>query len=103
MSCDLSPISACAWKGWVGRRRTQVTTAAECDAQSDCHSVYHDPHNCKCATSGCCAAFYVCATGGKAQCTGSPTCGAATPYCESPYVLSYTSFEGCVLPAECAQ
>jgi hypothetical protein len=31
-------------------------------------------------------------------------CGAATPYCEGPYVVSYTAvcFEGCVQSTDCA-
>jgi hypothetical protein len=85
---------------------TQVTTRDACEARSDCHSVFVDPHTCACAALGCCAQFSRCADGDKATCK-APTglaCGAATPYCESPYVVSYTAtcFEGCVQQTDCA-
>jgi hypothetical protein len=81
-----------------------VTTQAACDNRSDCHSVFVDPNNCKCATAGCCAQFNSCANGGRANCDGQVVCGAKTPYCAGPYVVSFTStcFEGCVLQSECA-
>jgi len=84
----------------------QVTTKDACEARTDCHSVFMDPHNCACAALGCCAQFSRCANGDKAMCK-APTglaCGAATPYCEGPYVVSYTAtcFEGCVQSKDCA-
>jgi hypothetical protein len=85
-----------------------LTTQAVCDSRSDCHSVFVDPNDCKCATAGCCAQFNSCANGGRAKCDGQGlACGAKTPYCAGPYVVSYTNtvnvcFEGCVLQNECA-
>jgi hypothetical protein len=84
----------------------QVTAKDACEARADCHSVFVDPHNCACAAAGCCAQFSRCAAGDKATCK-PPTglaCGAATPYCEGPYVVSYTAtcFEGCVQSTDCA-
>ena len=82
----------------------QVTTQAECDGRSDCHSVFVDPGTCGCAGAGCCAHFSTCAAGGHANCTGPAQCDMATPHCEAPYVVSYTGicFEGCVRQSECA-
>jgi hypothetical protein len=84
---------------------SSLTTLADCQARSDCHAVFTDPGTCGCASSGCCARFSRCADGGNALCT-QPTgiaCTTPTPFCESPYVLSYTAvcFEGCVLSSEC--
>jgi hypothetical protein len=84
---------------------SSLTTLADCQGRSDCHAVFTDPGTCGCATSGCCAHFSRCADGGKALCT-QPTgiaCAMPTPFCESPYVLSYTAvcYEGCVLSSEC--
>jgi hypothetical protein len=84
---------------------SQVTTQAECDLRSDCHSVFVDPGSCDCAAAGCCAHFSTCADGGHAKCSGTPMCNIVTPHCEAPsYVVSYTAncFEGCVRPSECA-
>jgi hypothetical protein len=85
---------------------SQVTTRAECDSRSDCHSVFQDPGTCGCAPAGCCARFNRCADGGRANCTGPVAfgCTIAPPFCELPYVLSYTAncYEGCVLQSECA-
>jgi hypothetical protein len=38
------------------------------------------------------------------MCTGTPACTAATPFCESPYVVAYTAtcYEGCVQKKDCA-
>jgi len=83
----------------------QVTTKDACEARTDCHSVFVDPHNCTCAALGCCAQFSRCADGDKAMCKATGlACGAATPYCEGPYVISYTAvcFEGCVQSTDCA-
>jgi hypothetical protein len=84
----------------------QVSDQAECDARTDCHSVFTDPHDCKCAELGCCARFSRCADGAQANCDASNvSCEAPTPYCESPaYVVSVTGFcyDGCVKPADCA-
>jgi hypothetical protein len=82
-----------------------LTTQAACDARSDCHSVFYDPGTCGCASAGCCAHFNRCVDGGKALCA-PPTsigCDMATPFCESPYVVSYTAicYEGCVLGTKC--
>lgn len=81
-----------------------VTTDAECQARIDCHSVFFDPGTCGCAASGCCARYSFCADGGWAQCNPVPlACAIATPYCQSPYVVSYRNncFEGCVRQTEC--
>ena len=82
----------------------QVTTQTECDARSDCHSVFVDPGTCGCAAAGCCAHFNRCADGGHANCSGPVACMAPQPFCEAPYVLSYTGvcYEGCVRQSECA-
>ena len=83
---------------------SQVTTQTECDSRSDCHSVFVDPGTCRCAAAGCCAHFSRCADGGRANCSGPALCNIKAPFCESPYVVSYTSncYEGCVQPSECA-
>jgi hypothetical protein len=81
-----------------------LTTLAACDARGDCHAVFEDSGACDCATSGCCAHFVRCADGDRATCTpGALLCKAATPYCESPYVVSYAGscYEGCVRSLEC--
>ena len=81
-----------------------VTTQAACDARSDCHAVFEDPHNCACAALGCCARFARCANGDRARCTpGAALCDMVSPYCEQPYVVSYvnTCYEGCVRATEC--
>jgi hypothetical protein len=82
-----------------------VATLAECEARTDCHSVFTDPGTCDCAVLGCCAHFSGCANGDKAMCT-SPglLCRVATPYCEGPYVVAYSGscFEGCVNKKDCA-
>jgi len=100
--CPAEAFSACT----SGTACGQVTTQAECDARTDCHSVFTDPHNCGCAAIGCCARFSRCADGALANCNDSNvSCDAATPYCESPaYVVSYSGFcyEGCVRAADCA-
>jgi len=84
----------------------QVTTKDACEARTDCHSVFVDPHTCACTALGCCAQFSRCADGDKAMCKAPSglACGAATPYCEGPYVVSYTAvcFEGCVQSTDCA-
>jgi hypothetical protein len=83
---------------------SDVTTQAECDARSDCHSVFVDPGTCGCAASGCCARFQNCADGDMADCGGPAACTMATPHCESPYVVAYrgSCFEGCVKESDCA-
>ena len=82
----------------------QEGTQAACDANTSCHSVFFDPHNCSCAGSGCCATFHHCADFDGAQCYGGVGCAVATPYCESPYVVAYSNgcYEGCVLRDQCA-
>ena len=84
----------------------QVTTRDACEARPDCHSVFVDPHNCACAALGCCAQFSRCADGDTATCKvpSGIACGAAPPYCEGPYVVSYTAtcYEGCVQQSDCA-
>jgi hypothetical protein len=81
-----------------------VTTLVACEARGDCHSVFVDPGTCGCAVSGCCAKFSRCADGDTGMCTGTPACTAATPFCESPYVVAYTAtcYEGCVQKKDCA-
>jgi hypothetical protein len=95
-ACPASPCPiACA----------QVTSKDACAARSDCHAVFTDPHDCACAALGCCAQFSGCAAGGQATCKSPDIlCKIATPYCEGPYVVSYTSncYEGCVLSTACA-
>jgi hypothetical protein len=81
-----------------------VTTQVACDARSDCHAVFEDPHNCACAALGCCARFARCAEGDRARCTNPGiACERVTPYCEQPYVVSYAQlcYEGCVRATEC--
>ena len=81
----------------------QVTTQAECDSRSDCHSLFMDSSNCGCALAGCCMHFIGCADGGHANCSGNVSCNMAAPSCEAPYVPSGSiCWEGCVLPSECA-
>jgi hypothetical protein len=81
----------------------QETTVEGCDARTDCHSVFIDPHDCRCAALGCCAHFQRCADGKKANCTGPVACTIASIFCEGPYVVSYTNacYEGCVRATEC--
>jgi len=80
------------------------TTLPACDARADCHSVFYDPGTCGCATAGCCAKFSRCADGAANCKSGSVACTIATPYCEAPYVVSYTQscYEGCVRASACA-
>jgi hypothetical protein len=85
----------------------QVTTQAECDGRSDCHSVFMDTASCDCSTLGCCQHFSRCADGGRANCKPPATfgCTISQPACGTGnYVISYTSncYEGCVLTSECA-
>lgn len=90
--------------GGTGGACSAVTTLEACDARSDCHSVFTDPHNCACLALGCCARFSRCADGDCARCAETQTvCDALTPYCESPYTVSYTQtcYEGCVRTTEC--
>jgi hypothetical protein len=84
-------------------RCEDVTTLEECDARSDCHSVFFDPNDCACAALGCCARFSSCAGGDLAECDGMVTCRRAAPYCAGQYVISYegTCYEGCVRSSEC--
>jgi hypothetical protein len=87
---------------------SQVTTEAECDARGDCHSIYRSIGACGCGgTPGCCMHFLSCADGASATCTPPAAfgCTSATPACDSPYVLSYSTncYEGCVKPTECSQ
>ena len=82
---------------------SQLTTETSCNARGDCHAVFVDPGTCGCAGAGCCAHFDRCVDGGKANCAGPATCKAATPFCEAPFVVSYTGscYEGCVRQSEC--
>ena len=84
----------------------QVTTQAECDSRSDCHSVFMDLGTCGCAAAGCCEHFNRCADGGRANCNPPVQfgCTIGQPSCGGAYVMSYTSncYEGCVLQSECA-
>jgi len=82
-----------------------VTALEACDARTDCHSVFTDPQDCRCAVAGCCTQFLRCADGDKAKCTpGAIACDALEPHCEGPYVVSYTDacYEGCARMTECA-
>jgi hypothetical protein len=81
-----------------------VTTLAQCEARTDCHSVFVDPGTCGCGSPGCCEHFSRCVDGDKAKCSGSPVCTIATPFCEGTFVVSYTGscYEGCVQQKDCA-
>jgi hypothetical protein len=84
---------------------TQLTGKDACEARPDCHSVYVDGRDCACAALGCCARWSRCADGATALCKSPGVlCDVVTPYCEGPYVVSYTSgcYEGCVLSSDCA-
>jgi len=85
-----------------------VTTSAECDSRTDCHSVFADLGTCDCVAPGCCIGYSRCVDGGKTACSG-PTgagglCMRQPPGCGGAYVTSYTAdcYEGCVRPTECA-
>lgn len=81
----------------------QLSSQEACDARGDCHSVFIDPNDCKCAPLGCCAKFSRCATG-RAICDAAVACAMATPYCAGDYTISYENncFEGCVRKTACA-
>jgi hypothetical protein len=85
---------------------SELATFEECEARPECHSVFHDPGTCGCATVGCCAEFTRCADGAEANCRDREVlCDGATPFCDNPaYVISYSSscYEGCVDPKDCA-
>jgi hypothetical protein len=83
---------------------SSLTTLDACGARLDCHSVFFDPGTCGCAVAGCCAHFQKCVDGGKAACTGMVACTIVKPYCELPYVVSYSGscYEGCVKQTDCA-
>jgi hypothetical protein len=83
----------------------QATTKDACEARPDCHSVFVDGRDCGCAALGCCTRFSRCADGGAAVCKAPAiSCDAATPYCEGPFVVSYSGscYEGCVQATDCA-
>jgi hypothetical protein len=82
----------------------QVVTLSDCEARIDCYSVFFDPGNCGCASSGCCAHFHHCADGYAATCAGQVSCAVSAPHCESPYLVSFRSgcYEGCVHNKDCA-
>ncbi|HWP07853.1 MAG TPA: Hint domain-containing protein, partial [Polyangiaceae bacterium] len=84
---------------------SEVTVLADCEARTDCHSVYQDPGTCGCASVGCCAKFSRCVDGDKADCEGKGlSCEALTPLCDDPaFVVSYSGscYEGCVKPKDC--
>jgi hypothetical protein len=84
----------------------QVTTLAECDSRSDCHSVFMDIGACDCSAVGCCEQFTRCADGRHANCTPPVAfgCTISQPGCGGAYVTSYTSncYEGCSRQSECA-
>ncbi|MBN2575051.1 MAG: hypothetical protein JXP73_10860 [Deltaproteobacteria bacterium] len=81
-----------------------LSTESDCEARSDCHSVFRDYADCACATPGCCARFDRCGEGGQADCKGPALCKMMEPYCEGPYVVAYVDscYEGCVRSADCA-
>lgn len=83
-----------------------LTTLAECDARTDCHSVFVDPGTCGCGAPGCCAHFSRCAEGYSTDCSGSMiSCTVQAPFCDTPsYVVSYVNgcYEGCVAPKHCS-
>jgi hypothetical protein len=99
--------SSAGSSGAAGSRScSDITSFDECEARSDCHSVFEDPRTCSCALLGCCTHFARCAEGDKADCEGrSVSCDIVTPYCEAPaYVVSAAGscYEGCVDPKDCA-
>src|SRR5207244_4465843 len=47
---------------------SKLTTLNDCTAQTNCHPVFVDPHDCRCATIGCCAHFSSCVDGAQADC-----------------------------------
>lgn len=95
---------ATGWDGGTPTRCSDITAQTECDARSDCHSVFKDPRTCACTALGCCARFVGCADGGKASCTGPALCDMVEPYCEGPYVIAFRNncYEGCVKQTDCA-
>jgi hypothetical protein len=85
----------------------QVTTLADCDARSDCHSVF-EPGACGCAFC-CCTFFSRCADGAFADCKGPSACNIAPPDCNNPacngeFTVGYSNlcYEGCVRQSACA-
>lgn len=82
---------------------TEVTAQSDCEARTDCHSVFEDSPLCACVTPGCCATFQRCANGSSANCTGVTTCDMLEPFCQTPYVVSYAGlcYEGCVHQDDC--
>jgi hypothetical protein len=98
--------SSGAGSGGASGACSEVAVLADCEARTDCHSVFQDPGTCGCGSVGCCAKFARCADGDHADCEGkSLSCDALTPFCEDPtYVVSYSGFcyEGCVKPKDCA-
>jgi hypothetical protein len=84
----------------------QADSVEACDALPNCHPVFEDPHDCRCAQLGCCARFVRCADLDWAACEPSEAfaCAIEEPYCEGPYVVSYAGacYEGCVRSEDCA-
>jgi hypothetical protein len=91
--------------GVGGAACASLTTRAECDARTDCHTVLVDPGTCGCGSPGCCARFSRCADGYWVNCNGEAiSCTITMPFCDRPtYVLSYANgcYEGCVDPKHC--
>lgn len=91
-----APPTACPCSGLDER---------SCDASSSCHPVYESQNNCGCAPAGCCTRFSFCADNAQADCSGvNLACRRVQPYCEPPFVVSYTGscYEGCVRQSDCA-
>ena len=83
---------------------TDLTVQGQCDARTDCHSVFVSNAVADCVVNGGCTFFTHCADGGKASCTGTAACQITAPYCDgTAFVVSYAAscYEGCVRPSEC--
>jgi hypothetical protein len=86
---------------------SKLTTLNDCTAQTNCHPVFVDPHDCRCSAIGCCAHFSGCVDGAQADCALPEqfSCTIAMPFCDSPaYVNAYKNgcYDGCVASANCA-
>ena len=83
-----------------------LATAADCDARTDCHSLFSG--DLPCNSSGCNNHFEQCEDGATAACSpsgGGPSCTKLTPQCAGGDSLAYLSNncpDGCVHTDRCA-